>query len=171
MRQVKLYIACSLDGYIARPNGDLDWLIHDTTDYGYNEFYDTIDTTISGYNTYEITKSFPEFPYTGKENIVFTKRHINEKHPHIKFIDTDVVRFVKELKSKPGKDIWLVGGGDMIRTFNQNDLIDEHIIFRTSSIIGEGIPLFLPIKKDINLNLIESKSYPSGMTKSVYVKK
>lgn len=171
MRNVKLYIACSLDGYIAGPDGNLDWLIHDTTDYGYDEFYSSVDVTLSGYKTYELTLTFDKFPYPGKANYVFTRNHVNEKHPEVQFLNTDIKEFVHRLKNENGKDIWLIGGGELIREFIRLDLIDEYIIFRTASLIGEGIPLFPPFKKQVLLDLIDSKTYPSGMTKSVYVPK
>ena len=111
MRKLKLYIATSLDGYIAGPNGEIDWLdIGGDADHGYQEFYASIDTTLMGNSTYPLTLTV-EFPYPDKTNYFFTKGTPPQDTAHVQFVSGDIAAFVRSLKEQPGKDIWLVGGG------------------------------------------------------------
>lgn len=144
-RKLVLYIASSLDGYIATDEHNLDWLfaVEGEGDNGYSTFYNTVDTILIGRITYEwiIEHEKGEFPYKGKECYVFsrTKKDYNE---HVTFISEDVVQFSKDLKNKNGKSIWLVGGGNLLDTFIKEKLIDELIVTITPVLLGRGIPLF-----------------------------
>ena len=101
MRNIILYIATCLDGYIARKNGDIDWLFSDFEDhgYGYAELYNSIDTTLMGNLTYEQIRTFGEFPYSDKTNYVFTRNEKAKPHPDVEFIHSDIEEFVKRLKT------------------------------------------------------------------------
>ncbi len=167
MRKIKLFIACSLDGYIAGPNEEIDWLFSDN-DYGYSEFYASIDTTLNGYKTYEKTLSFGEFPYTGKKNYVFTRQSNRPEHEQIQYIQGDIVAFTRNLKQQQGKDIWLVGGGEIISILYNYKLIDEYIIAIHPIILGNGIPLFVDLKIRQDLQVADCKSYPSGLVQIFY---
>ena len=131
MRRLKLYIATSLDGYIAGPNSEIDWL--DTgggLDYRYEEFYASIDTTLMGNSTYKQVESFGDFPYPEKANYVFTRGAPLPDTAHVRFVSDDVVVFVRALKKAPGKDIWLGGEGQVNTAMLNASLIDEMVLKR-----------------------------------------
>ena len=129
MRQLQLYIAASLDGYIAGPNGEIDWLdAGGDPDYGYGDFYDSIDTTLMGRATYEITQTVEEFPYPDKANYVFTRNPDLSDTEHVRFISSDIAAFVRQLKEQAGKNIWLVGGGQINTIMLNEDLVDGIIL-------------------------------------------
>ena len=99
MRKLKLFIATSLDGYIAGPKGEIDWLeAGGNTDYGYSVFYDSIDTTLMGYATYKLTLTFPRFPYPDKTNYVFTRGRLPPDTDHVRLVSGDIAAFVRSLK-------------------------------------------------------------------------
>lgn len=144
-RKLVLYIASSLDGYIATNEHNLDWLfsIDGEGDNGYSRFYDTIDTILIGRITYDwiIEHENGSFPYQGKECYVFSKTK-KEDNEHVTFIDKNIVQFLQDLKNKNGKNIWLVGGGELLSTFIKEKLVDEIIINIAPTLLGKGIPLF-----------------------------
>ena len=176
MRDIILYIAVSLDGKIADKDGNVDWLYavenEEKTDYGYEKFYSSIDTTLQGYNTYKQTMLLnKEFPHTGKKNYVFTSKEYLQTADHIQFISQDILNFIRSLKEKEGKNIWLIGGGKLIATLFDNDLIDEMQICIMPIVIGEGISLFnLPVNEQM-LKLEECRQYKNGAIFLRYRKK
>ncbi len=145
LRNVTLYIAVSLDGYIATEEHNLDWLfaVKGEGDNGFSNFYNTIDTILMGRTTYEwiMKQENGNFPYKGKECYVFS-RSGKENTEHVKFIKDNAVGFVKNLKRRSGKNIWIVGGGDLLSTFTQENLVDEIIITVAPVLLGKGIKLF-----------------------------
>lgn len=141
MRKLVLFIASSIDGYIAGPGEHIDWLFSDQ-DYGYNSFYESIDTTLSGYKTYALSLSFESFPYPDKTNYVFTRDSSRSDTDKVKFITGDIVAFTHELKQQPGRDIWLVGGGEINTVMLNAGLIDEIVLSIHPVVVGSGIPLF-----------------------------
>ena len=161
-RKLILYIASSLDGYIATENHNLDWLL--TTegegDNGYSGFYDTVDTILMGRITYDWIMDYEQgnFPYKGKECYVFsrTKKEDNE---YVKFIDDDIVLFTNNLKNKGGKRIWLVGGGNLLDTFIKEKAVDEIIINIAPVLLGKGIPLFKDQSFQTQLSLENVRRY------------
>lgn len=167
MRKVRLFIATSLDGFIAGPDEDISWLFSDG-DYGYRDFYEHIDTTISGYNTYRLTLTFGSFPYPDKTNYVFSKLHQHRENTPVTFIATDPCEFVGNLRKKTGKDIWLVGGGQLNTLLLNGGLIDEIIISVHPVILGNGIPLFSGYPKKSTLSLTGSETYKSGLIQLTY---
>ncbi|WP_053957463.1 dihydrofolate reductase family protein [Inediibacterium massiliense] len=175
-RSIILYIATSLDGYIARNNGAVDWLSgngeNPNADNGYDAFYSTIDTIIMGRTTYEqiINVLSPNiWVYEGKKCYVATTRK-SEIHNKVEFISNDITGFVRNLKKQQGKDIWLVGGGKLIDQFIKQDLIDKYIITMVPIILGDGLPLFLKENPEIKLRLIETKMV-DGMVELSYVRR
>jgi dihydrofolate reductase len=169
MRQVKLYTAASLDNYIATPEGGVDWLnrpefVQPDEDYGYGEFYKSIDTTLMGHNTYRfILDQDVPFPYPDKKNYVCSRSSQNRDTEFVQFIKGDIVGFVRQLKVASGADIWLVGGGQINALLLQNGLIDEMILTLFPLALGEGIPLFHGKHKAVNFDLKSSRSYESGI--------
>ncbi len=144
-RKLVLYIASSLDGYIATDEHNLDWLfaVEGEGDNGYAAFYESVDTVLIGRITYDwiIEHEKGDFPYKGKKCYVFSRTKKDDDE-HVKFICEDIVQFSKDLKNKNGKSIWLVGGGNLLNTFIKEKLIDELIVTITPVLLGKGIPLF-----------------------------
>ncbi|WP_368645388.1 dihydrofolate reductase family protein [Alkalibacterium putridalgicola] len=144
-RKVVLFIASSLDGYIADENESLEWLfsVEGEGDNGYADFYETVDTVVMGNRTYKwlLDQNLEEFPYENKACYVFS-RTTKENNKNVEFIDQDIKSFVEELKEKRGRNIWLVGGGDLLRSFLENQLIDEMIVTVAPRMLGKGTPLF-----------------------------
>lgn len=160
--RVLFYGAISVDGYLAREDHSLDWLIgtegeEDTT---YQEFYDSIDIIVMGRKTYEqiLILSPDEFPYSGKECYVFS-RTMTGSNENVTFINEDVAEFTKSLKNKHGKRIWIVGGGEVLDPILKDKLVDEFIIQIAPRIIGRGIPLFMPGDHENRLKLLDVRRY------------
>ena len=158
MKKVILYIASSLDGFIARDNGDINWLPESDTS-GYDEFYKTINTVIMGKTTYEQVLTFGEYPYKDKKSYVFTRNNsISAKSENVEFVSNADV-FVKDMHAKMKGNVWLVGGGQIISYFVNRGLVDEMILSIIPIVLGRGIPLFCDMQKESRLNLIKSTSY------------
>lgn len=173
MRKLKLYIATSIDGKIAGPNHELDWLPEPedkNEDFGYYDFYASIDTTIMGYKTYDICVGFGEWPYKDKTNFILSRNADRSIIKEAELITENPIEFVKELKQKEGKDIWLVGGGEIIKLFHNAGLIDEYIITHIPVILGKGIELFPNLELQQKLTLKESKAYSMGVVNLHYTK-
>lgn len=170
MRSIILYIATSLDNYIARPNGAVDWLDYpefllEGEDYDYPAFYEDIDTTLMGNKTYQEVLGFDvPFPYKEKKNYVFTRSANLDKAPYVAFISGDIVNFVKKLKEEPGKNIWLIGGGTINTLMYQHDLIDKIIWTKVPVILGEGIPIFNGALSETKWKLKHNKTFSNGFT-------
>lgn len=173
MRKISLYIAASLDGYIARPDGDTSWLQDERytlegEDFGYNSFLQTIDTTLMGNHTYQDILGFEgPFPYQGKTNYVFSR----SSHPdteYVRFVQQDPVGFVQRLRKQTGPGIWLIGGSQLNTLFLNARLIDEIILTCIPVILGDGVPLFAAGTTETYLQLQESKSYQNGFAQLTY---
>jgi len=166
MRKIRLFIACSLDGFIASENGEIDWLFTGG-DYGYKKFYDSVDTALMGRKTYELGIKLGE-KYTKKRNIIFTRRKNLKKVGNAEFV-RDIIPFTRKLKREKGKDIWLVGGGGIVSILLNNDLIDEMQIFVHPFVLGKGIPLFPKVKKDVKLKLTKIFAFRDGLVRLGYI--
>ncbi len=173
MRKIKLYIATSLNGKIARKDGSVDWLESipnpEKNDYGYSKFYESIDDVIMGNNTYKQLISWGiDFPYADKDNFVFTTNEELKNNKDVEFVSTNHIEFIKKLKKQKGKDIWLVGGGKINTLLLNNDLIDEINIFIMPIILPDGIELFEGFPKESQLKLTHSKSHETGVIEMIY---
>jgi dihydrofolate reductase len=169
MRKVILFVATSLDGFIARKDGNIDWLFSDQ-DYGYKAFYESIGITLSGRKTYELIRSFDEFPYPGKVNYVFSRKTKALTDHQVILIKEDAAEFTTRLKQDEGEDIWLVGGGEIVTILQARDLIDEYIISIHPILLGEGIRLFLDSANTTRLHLAKCESFESGLVQLHYAK-
>ncbi|RYD56588.1 MAG: dihydrofolate reductase [Sphingobacteriales bacterium] len=168
MRKLILYIAASLDGKIAGSDHSLDWLPDPSTDdYGYQELMDTIDTVVMGYKTYKICMGLG-WTYHGKQAYIFSRSEGKSVIPEAKLITDDPSSFIDKLKREDGKDIWLIGGGEMVRILHDAGLIDEYILTTIPIILGDGIELFPRIKAKLPLHLIKHKAYDNGLTMAYY---
>lgn len=160
-RPLVLYIATSLDGYIARENGEIDWLYEaeGEGDNGYSEFYESIETVLMGNTTYEHTLELADqFPYLGKKCYVFSRSE-RQPNPHVTYITGDIPEFIKNLKEQEGSKIWIVGGAEILDVLLKSNLVDEFIITTVPTILGKGIPLFKKDNPELKLSLVGTKRY------------
>ncbi|HEY9102121.1 dihydrofolate reductase family protein [Chitinimonas sp.] len=167
MRKLVLFIASSLDGYIARPDGGVDWLFTDQ-DYGYQAFYDSIDCILMGRRTYDQALSFGDYPYPGKCAYVFSSRPLAWTSPHVTAVAEPVGEFITRLKHAEGGRVWLVGGAALIKTCLEHDLIDELIVSIHPLILGAGIPLFPNTESSKRLTLSSVETFESGLLQVRY---
>jgi dihydrofolate reductase len=167
MTSIQLYIAHTLDGFIARPDGSLDWLESlpnpDGTDYGYHHFLSEVDTVIMGRKTYETVLGFGvEWPYAHKDTWVVTaQQHLPTPTPRTQLLHRVDEEAIRNLRAASQQNIWLVGGGEVIRTFMALDALDELILCVIPVTIGEGVPLF-PEVKETSWELLSPTPYASG---------
>ena len=161
-RPVVLYIATSLDGYIADESGGIEWLIEADRlgegDNGYAAFYDTVDTIVSGRRTYDQVLTLGEWPYAGKRLIVLTNRPAAPRDG-VEFARGDVGALVRRLKGESGKGIWLLGGADLTDSFLREGLVDEIIVTIAPILLGGGIPLFRAGRPRAKLRLIATRRF------------
>ncbi|WP_195988390.1 dihydrofolate reductase family protein [Clostridium sp. D53t1_180928_C8] len=165
MRKVILYIATSLDGYIADHNGDVNWLSgqdESNTEQGsYPEFIETIDTVILGYKTYHqvVTELSPDiWVYKGKQSYVITNKNIENKEEII-FTNKNLGDLISNLKKQQGKNIWICGGASIVNQLLELNLIDEFCISIIPTILGDGISLFDKQIKEKKLELVSTRTY------------
>jgi dihydrofolate reductase len=168
LRKTVLNIALSLDGYIAGPKGEFDWLFTDQ-DYGLKEFFSRIDTALIGRKTYDLMMKLGG-AYQGMKNYVFSHSRIPAKKKNVVFVAEALSTSIDKLKSAKGKDIWLVGGGALVHSFLEADLVDEMILSIHPILLGKGIPLFRETGRRRDLELQHSKTYSSGLVQLQYVR-
>jgi len=169
-KKIILYIAISLDGFIAKEDGNIDWLTKYENigeDYGFKEMYDKIGIVLVGGITYRQI----EDAYKGKEVYVFSRTKTRQKADNIHFVSGDVKKIVNNLKLENNKNIWLVGGASLVNQFLSADLIDEYIITIIPTLLGKGISLFQGKNHESNLKLSNVKSFDSGLIQLHYVKR
>lgn len=167
MPRVVLFIATSLDGFIASSDGTVDWLFHDA-DYGYTEFMDSVDAVVMGRKTWEQARTFEDVPFAGKHIIVFSRSQSNSDESRVRFVQGDPETAIPDIKSNVKKDLWLVGGGNLVQQFIASNLIDELRLFVHPIILGHGISLFTQQSKRTNLMFVGSQSFSSGLVELKY---
>jgi dihydrofolate reductase len=164
-RKIIVYIATSADGYIARPDGDFSWLNRPQPKghYGYGAFIKSTDTILWGRKTYDIVvkMGMPGFGRPVK-NYVFS-RSLKSALPGFEIVREAVKPFAERLRAQPGKNIWMMGGGEIIAAFLDEGQIDEFSIHVIPVMIGEGIPLVAPRHRLIPLKLLNTKKFPDGV--------
>ena len=145
------YVAASLDGYIATPEGDVNWLSpfeSSDQDYGYSKFYESVEATVMGSRTYEQILSFGEWPYPEKSCCVFSQRHLKTKQPEVTLTNKSPKEVVPELEGRNLRRIWLVGGAKLATAFRKEGLITEYssskyaVIIRSSANLQVMFSLF-----------------------------
>ena len=173
MRNIILYIAMSLDGYIADENGGVDWLSgqdpEDKSESSYPEFVQSIDTVIMGWETYHqvITELSPrEWVYEELMTYVITHRE-EASSEKIRFIHESPSALIRNLKEMDGKDIWICGGASIAWQLMRDGLIDRFYISVIPVILGDGIRLFEKTEKRLELKLLEIRSW-NGITELRY---
>jgi len=173
--KASVFIATSLDGFIARANGDLDWLTGAETasaeqDYGYQEFMDTVDSIVVGRNTFELVLTFDTWPYSGKKVVVLSSGP-NAIPPHLaddaEWLSLPPQQLVDRLAAQCAAHLY-VDGGKTIQGFLNAGLIDELTITRVPILIGSGVPLFGALDHDVRLRHIATQQFENGFVQSKY---
>ena len=176
MRKTTLFIAMSLDGYIADYQGKVDWLEGQGDDCenidSYSEFIKEIDTVIMGWNTYNqiVTELSPDnWIYDSLTTYVITHRELNSSDKII-FTNTDAVELVKKIRLQGGKGIWICGGANIVQQLVNKDMIDCYYITIIPTLLGSGIRLFENGSQEIKLKLLKTQSY-NGMTDLIFIRR
>jgi len=172
MRKIVVYIATSADGFIARPDGSVDWLNRPRTagDYGMGAFRRSVDSILVGRKTYEFGLKHGARFGTEPRHYVFSRNaSALVKAPGVEFVNEEPAAFAKHLRAKPGKNIWMMGGAALIGSFVDQDQIDEFIIHVIPILIGEGIPLLGAGRRESQLTLISCKHFSDGVVRLHYL--
>ena len=173
--KASVYIATSLDGFIARENGDVDWLSRgdiegSAEDHGFHEFMESVDTLVMGCKTFEMVVSSGKWLYGNKQVIVLSSRPIQIPRDLAETVESQScspTELVKQLSERGAKHLY-IDGGKTIQGFLNAGLIQQIIITRIPIIIGKGIPLFGPVNRDMKLQHIETRSFANGFVQSRY---
>jgi dihydrofolate reductase len=162
MRKVTFRVANSLDNYIARQDGSFDWILQsEESRSSLAEFWKTIDTVLWGRKTYDLVKG--KMPASkGVRNYVFSRTLKESADAGVELINGDATEFVQDLKKQAGQDIFVMGGGELAKSLFEADLIDEVGMNIHPVLLGSGIALFHEMKRQINLELIECKTFSAG---------
>lgn len=172
MGNVILYIAISLDGFIARRDGDIAWLTaydNPGEDYGYATFYARVGAVILGGRTYRQVLDLGSWPYPGMPTYVATRGPLlDPPDPNIRAFDGEMSDLVAQIRQTTERDIWLVGGGQLVTAFANQHLIDEYIITLVPLLLGDGIPLFHDVQVEERLQLTGSQVYTNGLVQVRY---
>lgn len=176
-RKIILDLAVSLDGFIEGKNGEIDWCIMEP-DMDFTKFLNQIDTILYGRKSYDMWGEFS--PQTtdetekemwesvhSKEKIVFSKTQ-NKTDSKVKYINNQIKEEILKLKNQTGKDIWLYGGSSLITTFIDFGLVDEFRLSVHPVVLGKGKPLFMDIKQRLNLKLVNTRTFNSGVVQLIY---
>ena len=172
IRKVVLGLGISLDGYIARPDGAVDFLSMPKKhsgplgeNYSMGSLFATVDEAIMGRKTYEMGLKMGggSLPRSNMAMYVFSRSQAPGERSGVTFVNGSPKSFVQKLQTRPGKNIWLMGGGELVREFLKEDLLDEFYIGVVPVLIGEGIPLFPSGFPQREFALLENKTYSKGM--------
>ena len=171
-RNVIVHIATSADGYIARPDGDLEWLTSRPAPegfYGMNAFMKSIDTKLIGRKTYEESLRLGAKFDSKNRTIVFSRQARPANAPSgVEFVNGAIGAFVNRLREQPGKDIWLMGGGELIASSLDEQAIDEFVISVVPVFIGDGIPLIARRHRQVPLDLQSVERFEDGLVQLRY---
>lgn len=176
-RKVRLDLAVTLDGFIEGKNGEIDWAIMDD-EMGFEDFLNQIDAIFFGRKSYDLWQSYTPAATNESEKKLLALTQSKDKYvfshtqkatgDDVVYINDHIAEEVAKLKNKPGKDIWLYGGASIITTFINLGLVDELRLSIHPVILGEGKPLFKDIEKRLNLKLVNSQTYSSGVVQLIY---
>jgi dihydrofolate reductase len=167
---LRLYIAASLDGFIATPDGGVGWLDdYNSPELGYDEFMKSIGTVVMGRATYEQAIGFGgPWPYAGKRTIVLTSRPIPSPPAGVERWPGDVASLADHLRSKSKKDVWICGGARTARAFLDLDQVDRIELYVIPVLLGDGLPLFERSVHQSSLRLDRTRSFENGVVEIVY---
>ena len=158
---VRYQVACSLDGYIAGPNDEFDWIMPESS-FDFEALYSQFDTLLMGRRTYEIVRASGE-NFRGKQVIVASRSLRRADYPDVEIVSEGLEARVRELRAEPGRDIWLYGGGNLFSQLLAWKLVDTVEPAIIPILLGEGVQLLSPRGVRQNLTLVGHRAYPSGM--------
>lgn len=168
------FMGISLDGFIAREDGGIDWLDGDPTidgeDYGFHAFFNTVDALVMGRNTWELARSFPQWPYGDKRVVVLSSREVeipSELSDRVEHMAGTPAEIVERLGASGARHLY-IDGGKTVQAFLSAGLVQKMVITRLPVLIGTGIPLFGPVPHDIRLRHVSTKAYENGLVQSEY---
>jgi dihydrofolate reductase len=168
--RASVFVGVSLDGFIARPNGEFDFLPEGGGEpHGYDEFIATVDVIVMGRNTFEVVLAMPEWPYGSNRVVVLSHRalDLSAVGEQVEQMAGNPAEIIAKLASQGARHLY-VDGGVTIQDFLRAGLIQRITITRVPVLIGNGIPLFGPLEQDIRLHHLATHSYKSGLVKSEY---
>lgn len=168
MRKIRYLVATSVDGYIAGPNGEADWISADP-EVDFAAIWAQFDTGLMGRRTYEAAhKRLGEAAFAGITSIVFSRTMKPQDHPRVTVVSQLNADWVEALKNQSGKDIWLFGGGELFRSFLDSGYVDSVEVSVIPVLLGSGVPLLPPPYNPARLKLLSSKIYRSGRVSLAY---
>ena len=171
-RKIIVNIATSADGFVARPDGNLDWLTERPTPkgfYGLPKFERSTDAKILGRKTFDRSLQMGARFSEGAPHYVFSRRPPPASVPEgVKFVTESIGAFAERLRKRAGKNVWMMGGGEIIGSFLDEAAIDEFIITVVPTFIGEGIPLLAPRHREVALRLLGVQQFPDGVVQLHY---
>jgi len=169
--RISVFVGTSVDGFIARPNGDLDWLPADGGEpHGYEEFIASVDALVIGRKSFEKVLTFDAWPYGDKRVVVLSTRPVDVSAVRggvVEQMAGTPAEIVSRLAERGARHLY-VDGGITIQRFLRAGLIDRLIVTRVPVLIGEGIPLFGTLPRDVRLRHVATRTYPSGLVSSEY---
>ncbi len=169
MRKVTFGVANSLDNFIARADDAVDWLAWTDEIAAISaEFWKTIDTVVMGRKTYEVALKHGTSSYPGAKNYVFSFTLKAAPDPNVEIVSEEAAAFIRELKTREGKGICVMGGGELAKALFEADLIDEVGLNIHPVLLGAGIPLFFAMSRQIDLELLECKVLKNGCVYVLY---
>jgi dihydrofolate reductase len=171
-RKIIVHIATSADGYIARRDGDLEWLTSRPAPkgfYGLPKFERSIDARILGRKTFDVSVELGAKFGGNDTHYVFSRRPAPASIPDgVEFVKEPIGAFAERLRKQAGKNVWMIGGGELIASFLDARAIDEFVITVVPTFIGEGIPLIAPRHREVPLGLVSVQSFPDGVVQLHY---
>ena len=171
-RAIIVNIATSADGFVARPDGDMEWLTSRPAPkgfYGLPKFARSVDAKILGRKTFDMSVELGARFSEKETHYVFSRRPPRGSVPAgVQFVTQSIAAFVERIRREPGKNIWMMGGGEIIGAFLDEGAIDEFIISVVPTFIGEGVPLMAPRHRDVPLRLLSVKHFPDGVVQTHY---
>jgi dihydrofolate reductase len=165
-----VFVGISVDGFLARPDGAFDFLPEDGEPHGYDEFFASVDTLVIGRKTFETAMSFDAWPYAGKRVVVLSHRALDlpaAAGGAVEQMAGDPAEIVARLAASGTRHVYL-DGGVTIQGFLRAGLVQRLVITRVPVLIGEGIPLFGSLPRDVRLRHVATRHYPSGLVQSEY---
>ncbi|MBS4047103.1 MAG: dihydrofolate reductase [Alphaproteobacteria bacterium] len=166
----RAYLAVSADGFIARSDGSVDWLHdYDPVEFGYNDFYAGLGHIVMGRSSYEQARAFgPDWHYAGKPCTVVTSQALADLPPGVRTHGSDFAALAHELRSGAQGDVWLFGGAQLWAGFLSANAVDRFELYVIPHMIGEGMPLFPPGRRDLRLELLDVATLSRGVIRQVY---